>query len=81
MSLRDAVARRIHTVLCRPGKTPRPDWGCCGCGAREMDAYLTVEYAHCGEAGEGYCWACIDEPGWPAGITLADFTILPGRER
>jgi hypothetical protein len=81
MSLKRYVTRQVHNVLCRPDRVPQADWGCCGCGAPEMDAYLTVGCPVCGAPGEGYCWGCVDGPGWPAHITAADFTALPGRER
>jgi hypothetical protein len=81
VSLREMVTRRFHGVMCRPNQIPRPDWGCCGCGAPEMDVYVTLGCAYCKAAGEGYCWSCIDSPDWPPDISAADFTVLPGRER
>jgi hypothetical protein len=81
VSIKERFARRAHDILCQTNKIPRADWGCCGCGALEMDAYLTVGCHWCGAPGEGYCWSCIDDPDWLEHITLASFTVLPGRER
>jgi hypothetical protein len=81
MSLKERLTRRVHNVLCQTNKVPQADWGCCGCGAPEMDAYLTVGCDYCKAPGEGYCWKCIDEPDWPERIRLVDFTVVPGRER
>lgn len=81
MTLKEAITRKVHSVLCQPNRIPQADWGCCGCGAPQMDAYLAVGCTYCKAPGEGYCWTCIDKTGWPEGITLADFTALPGREK
>lgn len=86
MSFKDTLTRCFHSIMCRPGQVPQPDWGCCGCGAAEMDAYITVGCSTCGAPGEGYCWACLADLPWrrpdePNMLTLADFTVLPGRER
>lgn len=82
VTLKESFTRRLHGVLCRPNRIPEADWGCCGCGAPEMDAYITVGCEFCRATGEGYCWSCLDDlPSWPTDITLADFTVLPGRER
>lgn len=81
MSFKEAVIRRVHGILCRTNEVPQADWGCCGCGAAEMDVYVTLGCSYCRGAGEGYCWACVDSPDWPPEVSLADFTVLPGRER
>lgn len=80
MTFKEAITRRVHSVLCRPDLVPQADCGCCGCGAAEMDVYLTVGCDYCQAPGEGYCWACFDGD-WPFWITPADFTVLPRRER
>lgn len=82
MTVKTWLANRVHGVLCQTGKVPQPDWGCCGCGAPAMDVYITVGCDYCKAAGEGFCWSCVDGvEDWPADLTLADFTVLPGRER
>jgi hypothetical protein len=81
VTLKEAITRRFHGVMCRPEVVPQANWSCRGCGAPEIDVYLTLGCAYCKAAGEGYCWQCIDSPDWPPDVTVADFTVLPGRER
>lgn len=82
MSVKDAITRKVHNVLCRTDKIPQADWGCCGCGNPEMDLFITVGCDYCKGPGEGYCWGCVaDLADWPVPLTLADFTVLPGREQ
>lgn len=81
MSLKEYITRRVHGVVCQTDKIPQADWGCCGCGAPEMDAYVTVGCDFCKAPGEGFCWRCIDAGGFYDHITIESFTVLPGRER
>lgn len=71
----------VHSVLCRTKKQPQVNWGCCGCGAPKMDAYITVGCDFCKAPGEGFCWSCIDAPNWPEAFGEFELTVLPGRER
>ncbi|GAA0494288.1 hypothetical protein Ade02nite_20460 [Paractinoplanes deccanensis] len=81
MSLKEYVTKRFHGVVCNPNKVPQADWGCCGCGAPEMNVYITLGCDYCKASGDGYCWACVESPNWPPEIAAADYTVIPGRER
>jgi hypothetical protein len=81
MSLRELVTTAVHNATCRPGNVPQANWGCSGCGAPTMDAYLTVGCDYCQAPGEGFCWSCIDAPNWPEAFSMHELTVLPGHER
>lgn len=83
MSVRGFVTRKFHDVMCRPDRVREVADGCVGCGGDAADVYVTVGCGWCRAAGESFCWKCLDaeEFPWWNGVTLADFTVLPGRER
>jgi hypothetical protein len=52
-----------------------PAMGCCGCGAWMADVRTPGWEGAPG--GESYCWTCVDSPGH----SIAEYIVLPGRER
>jgi hypothetical protein len=81
MTIKERIISKVHSIYC--GTEPAgPEAGCCGCAIPVADVYVTVGCEHCRAPGETYCWACVDDQdGWHDGMTLADFTVYPGRER
>lgn len=68
----------VAAVWSLVSRSPRPDWGCVGCGADFADVLVEAKG---GYGAEGYCWQCIDT--WPedAPQPPEPYTVFRGRER